>query len=171
MLVSPNLQHGERLEGLLRGYGLKPVIDRNLAHGDLLDAKLASTLAITTGALHRGFRLPLDHLAVVTESEIFGDKATRRPAKPKKAAAALAGDAAESFKELELGAFVVHQLHGVGTYRGLVKLPVRGTSADFLHLSAAAVTREFQGLNANSRGPEPAEIEARKKLEIEALRV
>ena len=36
---------------------------------------------------------------------------------------------------VELGAFVVHKLHGVGTYRGLTKLPVgRAASVDFLHL-------------------------------------
>ena len=137
VVVSPNLQHAERLDGLLRGYGLQPRVDRALAStfasGDLLAAKFQPLVEITTGPLHRGFRLPLDHLAVVTESEIFGEKATRRPAKAKKPSS-VAGAAAESFKELSPGSFVVHTLHGVGTYKGLVKLPLRGIAVDFLHL-------------------------------------
>jgi transcription-repair coupling factor (superfamily II helicase) len=133
VLVSPNLQHGERLESLLRGYGITPQLARTPSTGDLLEPGNAGVIEIQLGPLAHGFRLPQDGLAVVTESEIFGEKAARRSAKPKKVSEAFGADE-QSFKELEQGAFVVHQVHGVGVYKGLSKLPLRGVAVDFLHL-------------------------------------
>ncbi len=134
VLVSPSLQHGERLESLLKGYGLTPMLHRSVAQSevvDVLSVARAGSLEIVLGPLGHGFTLPADGVSVITEAEIFGEKATRRPAKERKLSAA----AEASFKDLEIGAYVVHKLHGVGTYRGLSKLPVgKGTSIDFLHL-------------------------------------
>lgn len=137
VLVSPSLQHGERLEGLLRGYGLQPRLDRDgAAREALLAHKPPTLIEIVAGPLRHGFRLALDGLALITESEIFGEKATRRKATKKRTAATLSKDAADSFKQLEPGAFVVHTTHGVGTYKGLAKLPLagKGTAVDFLHI-------------------------------------
>jgi transcription-repair coupling factor (superfamily II helicase) len=131
VLVSPNLQHGERLEGLLKGYGLSPHLHRTASAIDLFKIERPGAVEIRLGPLGRGFRLASDGIAVITEAEIFGEKAARRPPKQKRMP-----DGA-GFKDLELGAFVVHKLHGVGTYRGLTKLPVAtrgGASVDFLHL-------------------------------------
>ncbi len=131
VLVSPNLQHGERLESLLKGYGLTPILHRIPSSGDLLTVDRAGLLEIQLGSLGTGFRLPADGVAVITETEIFGERAVRRAAQPRK----LPSD--DSFRHLELGGYVVHRLHGVGVYRGLTKLPVaqrQGVSIDFLHL-------------------------------------
>ncbi|MCA9678691.1 MAG: transcription-repair coupling factor, partial [Myxococcales bacterium] len=38
------------------------------------------------------------------------------------------------FSQLAIGDHLVHQLHGVGRYQGLVKLPIGGVAIDFLHL-------------------------------------
>ena len=48
----------------------------------------------------------------------------------------LFGISALTFMLLQLapGDFLVHQLHGVGRYRGLAKLPLGGTAIDFLQL-------------------------------------
>ena len=120
ILVSPSLQHGERLESLLKGYGLKPHLHRAVGPVNVLGDAQPGGLEIRIGPLVQGFYLPGDGVAVITESEIFGEKATRRPTKERKLSAA----AEASFKDLEVGGFVVHKLHGVGTYRGLKRLPV-----------------------------------------------
>jgi transcription-repair coupling factor (superfamily II helicase) len=146
VVVSSSLQHAERMEGLLKGYGLKPQLHRpgvaslaaEQAHGegvhrfDLLEqgAQQAGRLELRIGPLLRGFDLPLDRVALFSEAEIFGEKAVRKASRaPKKPSL---GD----LKNLEVGAFVVHQLHGVGRYKGLTKLPVRtgGVAVDFMHI-------------------------------------
>ncbi len=157
LLISPNLQHGERLEQMLKGYGLFPHLHRpgvaglmaEQAHGgvhifDILDERTwahgfessakakkgAGRLEIRSGPLHRGFDLPLDGVALYCESEIFGEKAARRSAKaPKKPSMG-------EFKDLEVGAYLIHKLHGVGIYKGLTKLPLKGgkVQVDFMHL-------------------------------------
>ncbi len=79
------------------------------------------------GPLRRGFALPADHLIVVAEEEIFGAR-SHRETHPVKAPAL--GDLAE----IAEGDFIVHDEHGIGRYRGLKKLTVRGVPQDFLQL-------------------------------------
>jgi transcription-repair coupling factor (superfamily II helicase) len=144
VMVCLSLQHAERLESMLKGYGLRPLLHRPgvaslaaeqaggeaLHRFDLLDGKHPGRLEIRVGSLHRGFDLPLDGVSLYCEAEIFGEKAVRRASKSQRSKTGGTGD----FKDLEVGAFVVHQVHGVGIYRGLAKLPVRGAQVDFMHL-------------------------------------
>ena len=146
VLVSSSLQHAERLEGLLKSYGLKPLLHRpgvatlvaEQSHGetlhrfDLLEENpaLFGRIELRDGPLLRGCDLPLDRVALYCEAEIFGEKAARKaPRAPKKPSL---GD----LKNLEPGAYVVHQLHGVGRYKGLTKLPITkgGAAIDFMFL-------------------------------------
>ena len=80
-----------------------------------------------SGSLRRGFVLPADRLVVVAEEEIFGARALREARASKAAALGDLGEIAE-------GDAVVHDEHGIGRYRGLKKLTVRGVPADFMHL-------------------------------------
>jgi transcription-repair coupling factor (superfamily II helicase) len=146
VIVSSSLQHAERLEGLLKGYGIRPVLHRpgvatlageqqqgtTLHRFELLDDNpaLFGRIELRVGPLLRGCDLPVDRVALYCEAEIFGEKAARKAARaPKKPSL---GD----LKNLEPGAFVVHQLHGVGRYKGLTKLPLTkgGVAIDFMHL-------------------------------------
>ncbi|MFO0621693.1 MAG: transcription-repair coupling factor [Polyangia bacterium] len=146
IIVAGSLQGGERLDALLRGYGLKPQLHRPglsslaveqksgeaLHRFDLLDADptLLGRLEIRVGTLLRGVDLPLDRVSIFSEAEIFGEKAVRKAGKASKKPSL--GD----LKNLEVGGYVVHPLHGVGRYRGLTKLPVRsgGVAIDFMHI-------------------------------------
>src|SRR5262249_11927260 len=68
-LVAPTRGHADRLAGVLRAFGLEPAV---IAHGaaleDLVEEKGAA-LAVMVGPLVRGFRLPVDRLALVSEEE------------------------------------------------------------------------------------------------------
>jgi transcription-repair coupling factor (superfamily II helicase) len=126
-LVAPTRGHADRLAGVLRAFGLEPAI---IAHGaplgDLVKTADAD-LAILVGPLVRGFRLPADGLALVSEEEIFGARAHREAV----------GKPAPSFGdlgEITEGDPIVHDEHGVGRYRGLKKIDVRGVAQDFMHL-------------------------------------
>ncbi len=134
-LIAPNLHGADRLRSLLAGYGVRAEIGP-APRWETLIAGGEPSVRIAVGTLHRGFHLPLDKTALVSEAEIFGDKVERRA--PKKTSAS--GQQA-ALKNLEPGNFVVHKTHGVGVYRGLTKLPLKATKAgeaavavDFLHL-------------------------------------
>jgi transcription-repair coupling factor (superfamily II helicase) len=124
-IVAHNRTHADRLVGLLRALGLAADIGRG-AGADVF-TEGGAPLAVLTGALKRGFALPADRLVLVAEEEIFGPRALRE-ARPVKAPAL--GD----LGEIAEGDAVVHDEHGIGRYRGLKKLVVRGVPQDFMHL-------------------------------------
>jgi transcription-repair coupling factor (superfamily II helicase) len=133
-LVAPNRAHADRLAGLLTAWGLEPATAAS-GHapeglvGDVKDD--LAPLAVLSGPLARGFRLPADRLVLVSEEEIFGPRAHREARTPPKASSAPGlGD----LGEIAEGDAVVHDEHGIGRYRGLKKLSVRGVPQDFLHL-------------------------------------
>jgi transcription-repair coupling factor (superfamily II helicase) len=64
---------------------------------------------------------------VIAEEEIFGPRA-HRPTPPSKAPSF--GDLAG----MADGDLIVHDEHGVGRYRGLTRIAIRGVTQDFLHL-------------------------------------
>jgi transcription-repair coupling factor (superfamily II helicase) len=100
----------------------------------------AGRVEIRIAELSEGFTLPSDRLALVTEEEIFGPRAKRRvatnPAWP-------AGAALESLAQLAPGDYLVHAEHGIGIYRGLVDLELRGVAGEFLRIEYAEQARLF----------------------------
>ncbi len=137
-LISPSIQSGERLRSLLKGYDVLTELRREPGAAGLFELSPGSHPVIFLGPLVDGFHAPADALLVITEEEIFGPRAhTRRTAKAVrpvgKGAHAFTGGLSD-FSQLVPGDFIVHRLNGVGLYKGLTKLPLRGTPIDFLHL-------------------------------------
>jgi transcription-repair coupling factor (superfamily II helicase) len=130
-LVAPTRAHADRLAGVLQAFGQKPQTPRDHSEGgalDLLERVAARpSLEILVGPLTRGFRLPDQRLVLVAEEEIFGARSHR--AAPD---TGLPGFA--DLGEISEGNLVVHDEQGVGRYRGLKKLTLRGVAQDFLHL-------------------------------------
>ena len=84
---------------------------------------------ICISALNKGFILEEEKIAVITETEIYGEK--RRASKP----APKGHDAfLNVFKELKENDHVVHSQHGVGIYRGLKKLEIEKIENDFFQI-------------------------------------
>jgi transcription-repair coupling factor (superfamily II helicase) len=127
-LVAPSRAHADRLAGVLRAFDLP--CDVAPARGSGLASLLAekgAPLAVAVGPLVRGFRLPADRLALISEEEIFGARSHRE-------VRGLRAPPVGDLGEIAEGDPVVHEEHGVGRYRGLKKLDVRGVFQDFLHL-------------------------------------
>ncbi|MBI5481358.1 MAG: transcription-repair coupling factor [Deltaproteobacteria bacterium] len=133
VLVATTAGHGERLAALLRGHGFEPTIRPAGPNLDLLEPAPGGPPEIRIGPLGRGFRLPADRVGVVTEDAIFGPRAHRAPPRH-------AGPVFGDLQHLQVGDYVVHEEHGIGRYRGLTKLPVKGTPIDFLQLDYEAGT-------------------------------
>src|SRR5450631_3638934 len=127
-IVAPSRMHADRLAALLRALGLATSVLTHGEAGDLFSSTAGGPLVVLVGPMRRGFALPADHLIVVAEEEIFGARAARE-ARPTSKTPGL-GD----LGEIAEGDLVVHDEHGIGRYRGLKKLTVRGVPQDFLQL-------------------------------------
>jgi transcription-repair coupling factor (superfamily II helicase) len=87
-------------------------------------------------ALHwRGIPAAARGIVVVTETELFGRKRSRRPTGTKRAIAQRAQiDQLLDFSELVEGDFVVHLQHGIALYRGLTKVEYAGGTREVISL-------------------------------------
>jgi transcription-repair coupling factor (superfamily II helicase) len=154
LVVAHNRTHADRLLALLRALGLAVDVTK-VTGGRILDAEATARLAIVVGPLKRGFTLPADRLVIVTEEEIFGPRALRE-------SRAIRAPALGDLGEIAEGDVVVHDEHGVGRYRGLKKLTVRGVPQDFMHLEydggAVYVPVYRIGLVHRYTGGEAAEV-------------
>ena len=127
-------QRADRLVGLLEGYGVAAERAERPALTDGSDHA-----AVVIGPLSASFASRADGVAVMTAADVFGPRksAPRQRSQSKRAKDALLGGVAD-FSQLAPNDFLVHQLHGVGRYRGLTKLPIASgagaTQIDFLHL-------------------------------------
>ncbi|MBW6502987.1 transcription-repair coupling factor [bacterium] len=95
----------------------------------------------------RGFRAPELRAAIVTESEIFGEKARAR--RPRKERVAVPEEF--SLADLRVNDPAVHVDHGIGVYRGLLRRTAAGTEGDYLVLEYAGGDRLFVPVEKMSR--------------------
>jgi len=121
----------ETLLNQMRDFGLRPkVVEdwQSFVEGD-------QTLAITISPLERGVLLSsTPPIAIITEPLLFGERALQqRRRRPKRDADVII----RNLTDLNVGAPVVHEDHGVGRYLGLQKLAVGGFEAEFLTLEYA----------------------------------
>jgi transcription-repair coupling factor (superfamily II helicase) len=81
---------------------------------------------IVVAPLNRGCLLPNARLAIVAEPDLTGRRRAHRQARPR------ARQAAGVFEDLKPGNYVVHYVHGVGHYEGMVKRTIGGIERDYL---------------------------------------
>ncbi len=93
-----------------------------------------TTCGICVAPLEQGLLLEEPPLAIIAESQLYGDRPRpRRRPRPVRDPEAVIRD----LGDLSVGAPVVHEQHGVGRYRGLQTLVVNGAEAEFLALEYA----------------------------------
>ena len=122
-----NRHRAERLARLLTEEGLEVEFTPAPAWGR------GNRVEITAGELTGGFRLLSEGLIVLTEDEALGFRPEGRRRKESPPLQDLT-----SLADLTEGDHVVHLDHGIGIYRGLIKLTVGSEVNDFLEL-------EYQG--------------------------
>ncbi|WFP49818.1 transcription-repair coupling factor [Methylomonas sp. EFPC3] len=91
---------------------------------------------IVVAPMDHGLLLDQPKLAIITESQLSGEKVQQRRRRAKSAARALE-NIFNNLDELTISSPVVHQEHGVGRYLGLQTLTVGGIEAEFLMLEYA----------------------------------
>ena len=90
---------------------------------------------ILLGPLQDGLNLPTANVAIIAEAQVFGSRAPvslRKRGKVRDPETIL-----RDLNDLKLGAPVVHVEHGVGRYRGLLRLDAGGIEAEYLVLEYA----------------------------------
>ncbi|MCA9653344.1 MAG: transcription-repair coupling factor [Myxococcales bacterium] len=133
ILAAPNLTHAERLTSLLRGYGLRLDPPRRAGEAALPlrgPDDGPTRVRVIAGELSAGFSSPGDRLLVLSEADLFGT-ITRR-ARPRRRRTGLG-----SLAQLTVGDYVVHVVHGVGRYAGLIKLALGGVPGDYVQVEYA----------------------------------
>jgi len=119
----------EVLQEMLRGHGYNIV---PLPGWDAF-ANGEAKLALTVAPGLQGLTLTSPRIAVISEAQLFGQRAHQEQRRRKRAAAdpeAILRD----LQDLNPGAPVVHQEYGVGRYVGLQVMEIAGQSGEFLVL-------------------------------------
>jgi transcription-repair coupling factor (superfamily II helicase) len=122
----------EALLEILRGCDLRPEQFEDWSQFAASEAPLGLVVA----PLENGLVLSDPRLAVIAEPQLYGEQVMQRRRRQK----ARARDTEAIFRnlaELQIGAPVVHEEHGVGRYLGLQKINISGIEAEFLTLEYA----------------------------------
>lgn len=125
ILLSGSRTRASRLANDLREYELSAFCPdqehKTVKPGEIL---------VSYGILHRGFEYPMIKFVVITEGDMFGVEKRKR----KKKKHSYSGKAIQSFAELSIGDFVVHEDHGLGIYRGIEKIEQDRVIKDYLKI-------------------------------------
>lgn len=94
---------------------------------------LAGEVIIRRGSLQKGFEYPLIRFAVISETDLFGNKKKKKTKKNKK----VDGSSISKFSELHEGDYVIHDSYGVGIYRGIEKITNNYITKDYVKIEYA----------------------------------
>jgi transcription-repair coupling factor (superfamily II helicase) len=129
MFATESAGRRETIQQLLVDNGLRAALDDSFQQWLEGDAKFSLTVA----PLANGFVLPGEEIAVITETELYGQLA-RRPGRRRQEQASNVDSMVRDLSELKIGDPVVHTQHGIGRYMGLVSMDLGEGDTEFLHL-------------------------------------
>lgn len=126
LLLTASKTRAERLANDLKDRGIDAYymskLDTDIPRGKV---------AVSCGSLHKGFEYPLIKFVVVTETDLIGKSNKRKKSRKKK----FKGSKIESFTELKVGDYVVHENYGIGIFRGTEQIEIDGVSKDYIKIS------------------------------------
>ncbi len=123
LLLSASATRAKRLaadlmdEGLLAFYSEDS--DRVLQPGEIMTYH---------GSVLKGFEYPLLKFVVISETDIFGRQQRKKKKKNYE------GQKLQSFSDLKVGDYVVHENHGLGVYKGIEKVEVDKVVKDYIKI-------------------------------------
>ncbi|MEO6469789.1 MAG: DEAD/DEAH box helicase, partial [Acidimicrobiia bacterium] len=105
-----------RLADVLAGEGVDVLVNGPIQPG---------VVTVVVAPLERGVVISSAHLALVAEGDLTGRRRVHRTARG-------ARKSVDYYDDLKPGDFVVHQVHGVGRYEGMVARAIGGVERDYL---------------------------------------
>ncbi len=124
LLLSSSRTRAARLADDLREEGLSSFYSEDSAR-----VIVPGEIKVACGYVSRGFEYPMIKFVVIAESDIFGKEKKKKRKKKE-----YSGKAIQSFTELSVGDFVVHENHGLGIYKGIEQLKVDGVMKDYIKI-------------------------------------
>ena len=125
LLLSPSRTRAKRLAEEIRNMDIPAAYsedeDREIAQGEVL---------VSYGRISKGFEYPLIKFVVLAETDIFG--AERRKKRRRKVN--LQGTKISSLEDLKPGDYVVHEVYGLGIYKGIEKVESDHIVRDYIRL-------------------------------------
>lgn len=85
---------------------------------------------VTAGRLKGGFEYPLIKFVAIAEADIFTERQRKKRRKVKYEGTKITG-----FSELNVGDYVVHESHGVGTYQGIEQVTMGKVTKDYMKIT------------------------------------
>ncbi len=128
ILISSSKSRAKRLSQDLHDFNLNAFYSE-----DFTRPVQPGEIFVASGPLHRGFEYPMIKFVIISESDIFGSKKSKKLKKKK----TYEGNRVHSFTDLNVGDYVVHENHGLGIYRGIEKIEVDGVMKDYLKIEYA----------------------------------
>lgn len=126
VLLSGSRTRAKRLAEDLRDYNLSSFysedMTREVQEGEIM---------VSYGHVTEGYEYPMLKFTVISETDIFGKVKKKRKRKTYE------GEKIQSFSELKVGDYVVHENHGLGIYQGIEKIEVDKVAKDYMKISYA----------------------------------
>lgn len=124
LLLSASRTRAARLSEDLRENDISSFYTEDLTH-----RVAPGEVMVSYGRIRQGFEYPLLKFVVISESDIFTTQKQRK--RPKKK---YRGQSIQSFTELNVGDYVVHEVHGLGIYRGIEQVNVDQVTKDYMKI-------------------------------------
>ena len=105
---------------------------------------------LVLGNLSNGFYFADEKVVLVTEREIFHKKVKRRT----RANHISNAERLKDYNELEKGDYVVHQTHGIGQFKGIETIEIKGVHRDYLTIQyqdAATISLPIEQIESLSK--------------------
>ena len=128
LILSGSRTRGERLAAELSERGVASVYVENLR-----DFSIApGMVAVSKGNLSRGFSYKDIGFSIFSDKELLGGGVIKKERRRKKK-----GRSIESFTDLRIGDYIVHDSHGIGVFDGIEKITVDGVNKDYIKIKYA----------------------------------
>lgn len=110
-----------RIRNYLDGIGVTGIVTEADEHDQ-------PGIRISIGEITEGFELAKEKIVFINESEVFRPEKKRRRKKNPNA------KKIDRFTDLHVGDFVVHDVHGIGVYKGIEQLEIDGVTKDLMRI-------------------------------------
>lgn len=120
LFVVPRASEEEELKGILKEYDIP-----------LSEELMPSAVHLIHGVLSEGYEMAEDKLAVLTAGDVLGKQKIRR------VRGAGRGRQIRYFSDLNVGDYVVQDVHGIGKYLGIKTIELSGVHRDYIAIQYA----------------------------------
>ena len=127
VIATGTAERAKKVHNLLSENGIESI------YSTKRDIEIKTSQIVVIGAnISRGFQFPKLKFQIITDKEMVG--ANKAGVKKKKKKKKVNGAKIDSFLELKVGDYVVHENSGIGKYTGIDQVSVGGIKKDYLKI-------------------------------------